>query len=66
MRQRRGHDPAEVTGFQHQSAARADGRDHALQRALAVGEVVQDGTRVRQVEDGLLQWVGHDVVLADV
>jgi len=44
MCHRRGHDPAEVDGFQHQPAARADGRDHALQRALAAGDVLQDGT----------------------
>ena len=66
VRHRRGHDPTEVNGFQHQPAARADGRDHPLQRALAVRDVLQDGTRVRQVEGGLLQRVGQDVVLADV
>jgi len=47
VRHRRGHDPAEVDGFQHQPAARADRRDHALQRALAVRDVLQDGSRVR-------------------
>jgi hypothetical protein len=66
MRQRRGHDPAEVDGFQHQPAARPDGRDHALERAPPVRDVLQDGTCVRQVEGGFLQRVGQDVVLADV
>jgi hypothetical protein len=66
MRQRRGHDSAEVNALQHQPAARPDGRDHALQRAVAVGDVFQDGTRVRQVEHGIFQGVGQDVVLADV
>jgi hypothetical protein len=30
--------------------SRADGRDHPLQRALAIRNVLQDGTRVREVK----------------